>query len=312
MSKAKKKTTRKHDPPVVGQENNQARANVPLSESQMDGVAQKVAEKLLPLLPGSASGNSEVESNMVYDANPGCSSVSLPMTQSTPTSSSPMSGGVQIKCSGISGHVSPSLKQKIWNGEYINLSKLIFQESSKQVFSIDSKGEISLAPKASKQISTIEVWTDAFIVFIDIFCQLNSNQYAALYLHTIRLGARQYSSYGWLSYDEQFRIKKARCFNTSWGTVDQELWLLFMCRPAKQLARPSSGLKCFYYNYKGVCSKALCNFSHICIRCSGKHSKKSCSLYKRKSDASFSFRSKNGNGAPASQSKTFSRFSLQK
>ena len=220
MSKAKKKTTRKHNPPVVGQENNQARANVPLSESQMDEVAQKVAEKLLLLLPGSASGNSEVESNMVYDANPGCSSVLLPMTQSTPTSSSPMPGEVQLTCAGISGHVSLSLKQKIWNGEYINLSQLIFQESSKQVFSIDTKGEISLAPKASKQIYTIQVWTDAFIVFIDIFCQLNSNQYADLlkYLHTIRLGARQYSSYGWLSYDKQFRIKKARCFNMSWGT----------------------------------------------------------------------------------------------
>ena len=94
MSKAKKKTTRKHGPLVVGHKNSQARAN---ADSQMDEVAQKVAEKLLPLLCGSASGNSEVESNMVYDANPGCSSVSLPMTQSTPTSSTLMRCNLHIQ-----------------------------------------------------------------------------------------------------------------------------------------------------------------------------------------------------------------------
>jgi hypothetical protein len=36
---------------------------------------------------------------------------------------------------------------------------------------------------------------------------------------------------GWVQYDEQFRLRKARYPTSSWGVVDMELWLLCVATP---------------------------------------------------------------------------------
>ena len=51
------------------------------------------------------------------------------------------------------------------------------------------------------------------------------------YMHVIRLAASRVSNLGWVSYDEQFRLRKARAPQSSWADVDVELWLLYVSAP---------------------------------------------------------------------------------
>ena len=90
------------------------------------------------------------------------------------------------------------------------------------------------------------------------------------------MGAKQYVD-GWLVYDEQFRIKKANYPSVSWAIVDQELWLLFMCRQRLRVdSFPGRSFKCYDFNYKGECKKSLCQYSHKCTKCNGDHSFTKC------------------------------------
>jgi hypothetical protein len=47
-----------------------------------------------------------------------------------------------------------------------------------------------------------------------------------IYVQNIRLAASSCQNNGWLVYDEQYRLKKARFPFSSWGVIDQELWIL--------------------------------------------------------------------------------------
>jgi hypothetical protein len=58
-----------------------------------------------------------------------------------------------------------------------------------------------------------------------------------LHMHVIRLAASRVSNLGWVSYDEQFRLRKARAPQSSWADVDVELWLLnYMYLPQTALS----------------------------------------------------------------------------
>jgi hypothetical protein len=47
------------------------------------------------------------------------------------------------------------------------------------------------------------------------------------------LGASRGSGTGWVAYDDQYRLRKARYPHTPWGNIDMELWLLHVSTPAK-------------------------------------------------------------------------------
>jgi hypothetical protein len=50
------------------------------------------------------------------------------------------------------------------------------------------------------------------------------------YLYNVRWGAERLSagSLGWKAYDIQFRLKRVNNHSISWGTIDQELWFLYV------------------------------------------------------------------------------------
>ena len=52
-------------------------------------------------------------------------------------------------------------------------------------------------------------------------------------MHVIILAASRVSNLGWVSHDEQFRLRKARASQSSWADVDVELWLLYVSTPEK-------------------------------------------------------------------------------
>lgn len=184
-------------------------------------------------------------------------------------------------------NVSETNRTKIKNGEFIELANLLENKSAqrdeKPLIVID--GIIATKEKPKNSITTIEKWTDAFVIYMSIYLSAHPAKCQELlkYLNTVRLGATRIRGLGWKEYDEQFRLKVAADPNKSWDSVDQELWLMFMVNDnshfynqndANFTTHPpnrTSINKCYNYNYKGTCDRTPCIYKHICFRCSGNH-----------------------------------------
>jgi len=179
-------------------------------------------------------------------------------------------------------NVAQSVKQKIVLGEYIDMATLLTNSNAN---SSDTQkiaflhGELVVQPKQSQQkITSVEVWTDAFIIYLSIYCSAHPDKFHDLlkYMNTIRLGAKQ-STIGWRLYDEQFRLRKAQNPTSSWANIDTELWLLYMHGAMSPVLPTISKVnKCYGFNYNGVCGKQTCHYSHTCMRCFGTHPLKFC------------------------------------
>ena len=182
-------------------------------------------------------------------------------------------------------HVPLSIRQKIVNGEYVDLGSLLATNHSKQSSSIQVvRGRIEVTQKANTvRINTLDQWSDAFIIFISIYITAHPNAVQGLlkYFSNIRLGASRGVDLGWKAYDEQFRLKMAQNPGSDWGTIESELWLLYMySSPAAPAQSPPAGkqLKCIPFNNTGRCVKAHCTYLHKCATCNGDHSAFVCSL----------------------------------
>ena len=91
-------------------------------------------------------------------------------------------------------HVPLSVREKIKNGEYIDLGTLL--ETSPQNQKKSSKlvvvnGELQSQPINKRKITDIGQWTDAFLIFISIFSENHPEKFQQLlkYMQIIRLGA---------------------------------------------------------------------------------------------------------------------------
>ena len=138
-------------------------------------------------------------------------------------------------------------------------------------------GEIQTADKSTKKITSIEQWTDAFIVYASIYLAAHPAKTLDMlkYLNDVRLAASRSGDLGFRDYDQQFRLRMEHDPSLSWGEVDSELWLLYLVPNSRNMAAASTyqGQKrmCYSYNYQGSCFKAPCNYIHACLRCSGQH-----------------------------------------
>ena len=189
-------------------------------------------------------------------------------------------------------HVSKELWQKIWTGDYINLSLLLKKNADStrgSSFAINEQGEIEIKPKAAKSIQTIREWTDAFLVFAAIMIHKSPNKANELlqYMAIIREAeSRSAGSYSWRAYDEAFRMRQA-LQPQSWSEINADLWLRMMTLPAHpaSLSRPSVTppapklRPCFQFNSSNGCSFRQCKFDHVCLACRGTHSQQSCPRY---------------------------------
>ncbi|CAG2256719.1 Protein unc-50 homolog A,Protein unc-50 homolog B,Protein unc-50,Protein unc-50 homolog [Mytilus edulis] len=102
------------------------------------------------------------------------------------------------------------------------------------------------------------------------------------YIYNVKLGAGRCADMGWLTYDQQFRLKRARNPSMNWGCVDMELWLLYISQgvtPTQepQISQMNAG-KCFLYNNKGRCGRSACRYLHRCLKCGGAHAALFCNL----------------------------------
>ncbi|VDI64654.1 Hypothetical predicted protein [Mytilus galloprovincialis] len=151
----------------------------------------------------------------------------------------------------IARNVSQNVKQKVINGEYVDMGSLL--NNSQNITGVNqtltfNQGQIILQPKQQDtRINTI--------------------------------GAKRYAGLGWKLYDEQFRLRRSQEPAGSWSVIDTELWLLYM-QPAGPINGPefniaqkptNNFLKCYAYNYNGTCTQQYCTYKHACLKCSGVH-----------------------------------------
>jgi hypothetical protein len=135
----------------------------------------------------------------------------------------------------LGGHVSMSLKQKIWDGEFVEMAAMLVDNGndrnySAPSFTISSNGSLSVAAPKHRPITSIEVWTDAFLTFASIFGARHHERLQELlkYASVIRDAARKFPGRGWLEYDSQFRRRQAINPGANWARIDGELWLTVM------------------------------------------------------------------------------------
>ncbi|XP_062609590.1 uncharacterized protein LOC134271400, partial [Saccostrea cucullata] len=115
----------------------------------------------------------------------------------------------------VGQHIPLKLKQKIWDGQFIELGLLL--KSAKEINdSLGGQGEIKirdgkLCIVKSKVGSylTIEKWTNAFMIYMSVMLKKYRTraQEFLKYMRDIRLAASR--SQGWFKYDEQYRLRKA-------------------------------------------------------------------------------------------------------
>ena len=179
----------------------------------------------------------------------------------------------------IGYHVNQPIKQKIIKGEFVNLGTLLVRDPTNahatSTLTIDAQGNIISQPKPTTRITSIEKWTDAFLIYFSIYTAVHPlrSQQLIKYMHDVRLGAQ--NSNGWVSYDEQFRLRIAHNPSRNWGILDNELWLLYMTANSNK-SSSTQHHKCFDYNLKANCYKPHCPYIHRCLKCNGTHPSMLC------------------------------------
>ena len=137
----------------------------------------------------------------------------------------------------VSAHIPLKIKEKVWAEEYIDMS-LMLKSGKDLVYDSQLNGEIAVKggqltvlQQKHNQIKNIHTWTSAFINFMSIMLEKwpGKAQVYLKYMHVIRLAASRVSNLGWVSYDEQFRLRKARALQSSWPMLMLNCGYLTIC-----------------------------------------------------------------------------------
>ena len=102
--------------------------------------------------------------------------------------------------------VQQSTKDNIAQGQYVDMSLLLpgtidLPQGNK--FGLSADGQFMITPAAGWKITTIEEWSDAFLVYSSWYLATHPSETPAImkYLSTIRLAAKCHLGLGWQSYD---------------------------------------------------------------------------------------------------------------
>jgi hypothetical protein len=193
----------------------------------------------------------------------------------------------------LAANVSQAIQAKIISSAYVDLALLLentyTNSNAQNTVYINENGQLVTkeAAKPTGKIDNIHKWTDAFIIYSSIYTSVHIQSVQGLYkyMRDVRLGAARNGGLGWKSYDEQFRIRRSLDPSIPWENVDQELWTIFMpTLPSGQNqyntgpAVHTSINKCHDFNFKGLCIRPICTYSHTCTRCNANHPVLQCKL----------------------------------
>jgi hypothetical protein len=194
---------------------------------------------------------------------------------------------------GLGTHLTQAIRDKICNGEFIELGSL-FPDHDKPssnpltLSGVNEAGQLVFRDKPHKKIYSVEKWTSAFLIYSTVYLAKHPDKAQGVlkYMDIIRNSANQFGGEAWRTYDLQFRQKMARNPAKSWDTIDGELWLTNMVpqSPSKisesganyspKVGQAKIGI-CRSFN-AGSCSWKNCKFNHKCSTCGSGHPAAKC------------------------------------
>ena len=190
-----------------------------------------------------------------------------------------------LECNGELGFLIPQkLKESIWKKEFIELHELLRPEAEEFTLRVTSGGQMSWAPKKSIKTLSINQWTQAFTIYMDIYIQKYPLEASGMlaYMSTIRDLERAYGGVVYNYYDRNFRARKERQ-NFPWGLIHDKLWIKATTIIAKSESLVSNntntqGKYCFDFNKINGCFLKNCKYPHVCKHCRKSHPGFKCFL----------------------------------
>lgn len=222
--------------------------------------------------------------------------------------------------------IPKKIKDKIWDDEFIEMNVLTpsYVEDPVSVFISQKKFSV-INNNKNKTPLTIEQWTSAFLVFMDIYIEKRPEHARSLlkYMHTIREMYDLFGDEAWRVYDERFR-RLRESTPLPWGKLVDELYTksansLVTSRQKSSFRPPpkypnstlvatntvkqTTGTNkysykvrtCIFYN-RGEPCKQPCPFKHICHYCKGQHPRYQCGEYIAKTQNNTNATNKQGTG----------------
>jgi hypothetical protein len=183
--------------------------------------------------------------------------------------------------------LAPSVKKKIWAGEYVALETLHKLDEKNPTFTWDNNKLSISTPKASKPDSIFS-WLRLFNTYAAVVCEKEAALGPALFTYQTRILdlQRRYAGFLWRSYDERFRALKAVCTSLPWEMLRWEIVLeLAGDVPKKNQNLPRTNQP-FRSPGEGTCNSFLsagtcrfgnkCRYIHKCGLCGQNHSRNLC------------------------------------
>ena len=202
-------------------------------------------------------------------------------------------------------HISKQWKKKIWNREYINLSKLYYGKESDNVSMMVKKSKAntvtSLNRAPQRQINNILSWCRAFQLFACIYTSKYPKEGSSMFQYMTIVQTLAHKGQNWLLYDQKFRQLRSKR-RVPWSKLHVQIHLYQSLgktqTPKSQQSTsgqtlgvnssqnqgPSSSSQrdifrqgfCWSFQRHGYCVRAGCTRLHKCSLCRGQHAGSSC------------------------------------
>jgi hypothetical protein len=115
----------------------------------------------------------------------------------------------------VGSHIPQKIKEKILAGDYIEPSLLL--KSAKELVSDPQYsceltikgGQLIVVQQKQSHINNMHVWTSAFIISMGVMLEKwhNKGHRYLKYMYNVRLTAERGFGTGWVTYDEQLRLR---------------------------------------------------------------------------------------------------------
>ena len=143
----------------------------------------------------------------------------------------------------LTSHIDLLLKQKIENGEFVDLDKLLpkdrvgganrYSDDNRMEWIQRDGGTFLVPAKRDSRITNFRKWEQAFRMYATIYCGQNSHRAKEIwqYISVINTAASAYVWENVYSYDITFRQLMAFNPSRSWAVTYNQMWNLSMREP---------------------------------------------------------------------------------
>ena len=132
-------------------------------------------------------------------------------------------------------HVEPGLKNKILNGEFVKLEKLLpktrgvnnrFSDESKM--QLVNRDGMSWVPAEKEKINSFRRWEQAFRIYASIYSKAHPSRSPEIfqYIHVISTAANSFAWDNVAEYDYTFRQLMSNYPHRSWAKIYTQIWNL--------------------------------------------------------------------------------------